>query len=372
MASTIIFAPNVGGGGGLTLLMALLAATQHRDDVVAILDIRGQAAIERAGLGSSVHWVRSNVTGRLWAEQQLQRLAVDDDLVVCFHNLPPLLPVRGNVTCFMQNANLVGLIPAASNRGWIRLRYVAERFLARHFRHRIHRYIVQTPTMAAALKSTYQPMGTPIDIVPFTAEPPYVDNSTPTGARRWDFLYVSDGSAHKNHHRLFAAWEILAEQGHFPTLAVTLHPERDAALGAELVAFTARLPVRIENLGQMPHADILAAYRAASALIFPSYAESFGLPLIEAAAAGLPILAPELDYVRDVCSPAESFDPMSPRSIARAVRRFLDAPEPPISVQSAEAFLDHLRFVTNEADKRLAITPAMVQGRRLNDIRQKP
>ena len=45
------------------------------------------------------------------------------------------------------------------------------------------------------------------------------------------------------------------------------------------------------------------------ALIFPSYIESFGLPLLEASENKIPIIAPELDYVRDVCNPSETFNP---------------------------------------------------------------
>ena len=45
--------------------------------------------------------------------------------------------------------------------------------------------------------------------------------------------------------------------------------------------------------------------------------------LLEARALGVPVLAPERDYVRDVCEPRQTFDPASPRSIADAVRRFL-------------------------------------------------
>ena len=67
--------------------------------------------------------------------------------------------------------------------------------------------------------------------------------------------------------------------------------------------------------------------------------ESFGLPLIEAKYHGLPILASELDYVRDVVAPVETFNPDSPISIARAVRRYLGNTEPPLQVHSADEFL---------------------------------
>lgn len=205
--------------------------------------------------------------------------------------------------------------------------------------------MVQTPTMAAALADWYGPCAPPIDIWPFVAlehlKP--AAQSSARGDPRWDFIYVSDGSFHKNHRRLFAAWQILAAENIFPTLAITLHPQRDAALHAELNQLVDRFGLRIENLGQIPHAEVLKNYRCSGALIFPSYAESFGIPLVEAMAAGLPIVAPETDYVRDLCNPATTFDAFSPRSIARAVRRFLGFPSDHVTLISADAFGAALR-----------------------------
>jgi hypothetical protein len=64
--------------------------------------------------------------------------------------------------------------------------------------------------------------------------------------------------------------------------------------------------------------------------------------LIEAHNINLPIIAAELDYVRDMVHPVETFDPKSPRSIARAVKRFLGNQEPSLQVISANQFIDEL------------------------------
>ena len=58
-------------------------------------------------------------------------------------------------------------------------------------------------------------------------------------------------------------------------------------------------------------------------MIFPSFVETLGLPLIEAKKFKLDVLASELDYVRDILDPVETFDPHSARSICRSVKRFL-------------------------------------------------
>ena len=65
-------------------------------------------------------------------------------------------------------------------------------------------------------------------------------------------------------------------------------------------------------------------------------------PLIEAKQAGLPILASELDYVRDVLDPDQTFDPNSDISIARAVKRYLGIAEEPLPLQDANGFLDYI------------------------------
>ena len=93
---------------------------------------------------------------------------------------------------------------------------------------------------------------------------------------------------------------------------------------------------------------MLALYASAGALVFPSLGESFGLPLIEARQAGLSILAPELDYVRDVCEPAQTFDPQSATSIARAVKRFLQLADPVPLPQPAGAFWAALGLFAGE------------------------
>lgn len=54
--------------------------------------------------------------------------------------------------------------------------------------------------------------------------------------------------------------------------------------------------------GVMPHDELLGMYRSMRALLFPSIIETFGLPLIEAASAGIPVLVSDLPYARDVLS----------------------------------------------------------------------
>jgi glycosyltransferase involved in cell wall biosynthesis len=169
---------------------------------------------------------------------------------------------------------------------------------------------------------------------------PYTDTARPgldIQQKRYDFVYVATDEAHKNHLTLLEAWRLLADAGHTPVLALTVPVT--SKLAPKIAEFSKRHQLNINNLGEMNSPEISRLYQMSAALIFPSTAESLGLPLIEAAQHGLPILAPEMDYVRDIVTPSETFDPHSPVSIARAVRRFLRAPEPAITLGTPGDFL---------------------------------
>lgn len=352
MTRLIIYAPNVGSGGGLVLLRAMLKCWPADRPMIAILDERARHTIALDDVGFDVHWVTSSFPGRWRAERLLAQVARADDTIFCFHNLPPVLLCRGRIFCYVHNPNLVGLVPTSHLSGWVRIRYAIERFIARAFQSKIDRYMVQTPTMARALRAWRGDNVPPIDLLPFVdpdmmPDPLAVSNEgeqsccvdQDPASIAWDFLYVSDGVTHKNHPKLFDAWGLLAEEGLFPKLALTLHPERDVALRDKVRELVASKGVDIVDLGQVPHREILEAYGRTRALLFASYAESFGIPMIEAKSAGLPIIAAEMDFVRDVCEPVVTFDPHSARSIARAVKRFLYGAPSAVALLSPDEFI---------------------------------
>ena len=332
MSGTVLYAPNVHTGGGLVLLQGLLATWPADGPHTAILDARAQSLLPVPG-EVRVNWVHATVASRLAAERTLQAACGSGDTVLCFHGLPPLLRCAARVVVFQQNRNLLGLNPLSDFTARTGVRIAIERFISRRLRHRVAEYIVQTPTMARQLAHWYGADCPRIRVVPFIdhwpSRPPGLDVT-------FDFVYVADGEAMKNHGRLLEAWQLLAVQGLRPSLALTLGP-RDAALVARIEAGRAKFALNIVNVGHLTRDEVLKLYAQSRALIFPSTSESFGLPLIEAGHFGLPIVAAELDYVRDVCTPVQTFDPLSAVSIARAVRRFLGEPEAQLTVGEPQA-----------------------------------
>ena len=61
---------------------------------------------------------------------------------------------------------------------------------------------------------------------------------------------------------------------------------------------------RWRYLGYVTPSDLSALYSAATALVFPSYTEGFGLPAVEAMNCGCPVIASDAPALREVCGGA--------------------------------------------------------------------
>lgn len=83
-------------------------------------------------------------------------------------------------------------------------------------------------------------------------------------------------------------------------------------------------PPGVLRTGPLDDAPLLALYRQALALAFPSTYEGFGLPPLEAMAQGCPVAAAQAASLPEVCGDAALyFDPLSVEAIAGALQRIV-------------------------------------------------
>ena len=339
-----IHAVNVHHGGGATLLRALLG-TRLPYLSVAQLDMR-MALPEGVAESAVIRWIRPSLLQRLQAEWWLAKAASAKDTVLCFGNLPPLFKTAGRIIVFVQNRYLIDDVSLKGFPLKTRLRLQIERLWLSSRAKNVHAFAVQTPSMHAILRSSGIAHGKPVYVLPFVGVSDGYQRSlnlqeSGRGAGS-TFLYVGSGEPHKNHRQLIEAWCILAQEGLLPALWLTLDEKANAALCTWIGKKKQDFGLNLQNLGWQSHAQIEQLYTRVQALIYPSTFESFGLPLIEARQAGLPVLASELDYVRDVLDPEQSFNPESATSIARAIKRFMGIDEPPLPLLDAKGFLDQI------------------------------
>ncbi len=140
-------------------------------------------------------------------------------------------------------------------------------------------------------------------------------------------LYVGNVKPHKNLSRLLHAFEQLASRVSCDLLILGknegfLSEDADAREAAE------RLAPRVQLLGALPQ-ELLKRYVShAEAVVQPSLYEGFGLPPLEAMAAGCPTIVSRAASLPEVCGDAALyFDPLDSGSIAEAVLRLLRQPE---------------------------------------------
>jgi hypothetical protein len=340
----ILYAPNSHAGGGLILLKSLIKIWPEGFPCQGYFDSRASELLNLENF-SSVRWVDPTITSRLKAEMSLSQTVSSNDVIIFFNSLPPIFTCKGRVIVFLQNRNFIESISLRSFNFKQMLRIGIERMLSYFLRSRVDEYIVQTDSFKRVLEKWYKRKNITQDMTITVF--PFMDSDNFLSAlplerrvRQHDFIYVADGVAPKNHLALIDAWEILADLGHYPSLAITL-PASEVSL-LKNICLLQKKGVKIVNLGWLSHAEVIHNYQVSGALIFPSLRESFGLPLVEARKLNIPILASELDYVYDVCEPEETFDPKSPRSIARAVMRFLDISLPLRKVKEPDDFVNYI------------------------------
>jgi glycosyltransferase involved in cell wall biosynthesis len=131
-------------------------------------------------------------------------------------------------------------------------------------------------------------------------------------------LAVSARRPHKNLERLIDAMGRL----HTPATLVLPgypgpHDEDLARRGGE----------RVRLMGWVRDGDLEGLYKAATCLAFPSLAEGFGLPVLEAMRRGLPVACADATSLPEVAGDAALlFDPLDVDAIAGAVDRLLSDP----------------------------------------------
>lgn len=136
-------------------------------------------------------------------------------------------------------------------------------------------------------------------------------------------LFVGSIKPHKNLGGLVRAFELLrTDLPHDLLIAGNYTGMRTT--DTESLRAGARSDGRIRFLGRIDDAALRAYVSRAAALVFPSFYEGFGLPPLEAMAAGCPCVVSRIPAVEEVCGDAAVYcDPADASDIAAAVRRLL-------------------------------------------------
>jgi glycosyltransferase involved in cell wall biosynthesis len=136
-------------------------------------------------------------------------------------------------------------------------------------------------------------------------------------------LSVGTIEPRKNIHGLIRAWELVKARI-APTMLVVVGEEKQHFRRVGLPSYLDQ----IKFLGRVPDDHLPALYRGASAFIYPSLYEGFGLPVLEAMACGTPVIASNRTAVPEVVGSAGILvDPTDETNMAESIFELFSRPE---------------------------------------------
>ena len=219
------------------------------------------------------------------------------------HALPPALPCPGVLTVqdlsFARDATLMGRRETAIFRAVV----------PRSAR-RARRVLAISERTKADLVALYGLSPQKIVVTPLAADPAFQPGGT-----RGDYVLLT-GSIERRKDPLLAADAARA----VGRPLVSVGPERDPELGSELRRRGA------DVRGFVSKAELVRLVQEAAALVFPTRHEGFGLPVVEAMAAGTPVVATPDPAVREVGGDAVAY--ASRDEFAETLAQVLADPEP--------------------------------------------
>lgn len=177
--------------------------------------------------------------------------------------------------------------------------------------------ILVNSAATAEVLTAYLPPGAPaIAVAPLGIGPLPAAASAPapsTGGAPY-FVCLGTIEPRKNHLLLLHLWRSLAEgpaRGTAPRLIIVGRRGWENENVLDLLDRCPALRGLVEEHGALPDAAVAPLLAGSRALLFPSFAEGYGLPVAEALAAGVPVICSDLPALREVAGTVpEMIDPL--------------------------------------------------------------
>jgi len=340
---TVLFATHYAGlGGGETSLLNLATATLARGGRPLLACPPGDLQRRAEAAGIRCFPVGLALVRRLgrWAVPVFNPAAAARlAFIIARHGVEVAHAESFPALCHLGPAAFLAGIPCfATGHGYWPLRHRAARWLLAltvDSLHAVSRPVAEE--LAAAVgpgKVRTIPLGVGADFLADTPGRAEARRQLGLPADRAVVLNVARFEPVKGHANLLDALELLAADGPRPlTLLVggVLEPAGPTALACrEEIARRAAQPPLAGNVRLLgPRDDVALLMRAADVVVVPSEKESFGMTVIEAMAAGTPVVATRCGGPEELINnriTGRLVPPGDPAALAAAVRWVLDCP----------------------------------------------
>jgi glycosyltransferase involved in cell wall biosynthesis len=185
--------------------------------------------------------------------------------------------------------------------------------------HRSRRIVAVSSATADDLVRFYRIPRTCIDVVPHGVDPHFFSLASERSAAHPLILCVSTLHPHKNLDTLLRAFALFRVRHRQYRLTIAglrgFFAEELERLRAEL-----HLTESVTFTGWIPREALYQLFREACAFIYPSRFERFGMPILEALAAGIPSACSHVEPMKSIAAAAAlQFDPDSAEAICAAL-----------------------------------------------------
>ena len=159
--------------------------------------------------------------------------------------------------------------------------------------------IVQTQWMKTALEKKARVKSEKILILEPDISTNNIGTYLDTEKNRRTFFYPATAFSYKNHMTMLRALNYAQKKGLKDySLTLTIRPD-ESSLTQGLFEYSKKHHLNVIFGGQIPREKVFEMY-ANSVLLFPSYVESFGLPLLEARLTGSFVIASDCPFSREI------------------------------------------------------------------------
>ena len=180
-------------------------------------------------------------------------------------------------------------------------------------------------------------------------------------------LYVSVYYPHKDPETLNQAVGLLQNEGIDASAHITMTKEEFQHWpcgDADYQSLVDGQKAGRVTLAPVPHRDLPATYGKYDLFIFPSVSETFGFPLVEAMACGLPVIAADTLTNREICGPAALYFPsFDAQALADRVKELRADPDLYRSIQQAGIARSQEKFnLSDHFDRLVTVLEQMGPG----------
>jgi len=157
-----------------------------------------------------------------------------------------------------------------------------------------------------------------------------LQNATAADATEPYFVAIGTIEPRKNHLLLLDVWDkLIAAGGKVPQLRIIGRRGWVTELNSSYAERVEKMAPHVIETGNIPDTELIAQLMGARALLFPSFGEGWGMPLVESIVAGTPVIVSDIPAFREASQGlAEFLPPTDEAGWLAAIRRFADPADP--------------------------------------------